>query len=490
MRYTFLTAAAVGGTTFSAVGRVRAFVLHGACARTLPKHHQQIQTILQARKRSSLADGATGGVAERIHKLAGREFDIGKPSVLAKVLFDDMEIFHPQANSKALTAAGRLKPRSVSVKTLSAILQVEQDPVKRELVQLVREWLGAKAVAKRGGFVAVGAKVADVPDWTSCLIPDGDDLRVDPSAAPVMIIDGHYLIFRSFHGMPPLTTEDGTPVGALVGFCNVMNKLVLQPWADGVEPRRKMIVAFDSGLKNFRHDLSPAYKKDRAEAPDALRPQFALIKEACQAYGLETVEAVGFEADDVIASLALEAITTGATNVTIVSSDKDLAQLVTRRVNMLDVYTGERMGPEEVLAKFLAPPGRLADLLSIAGDKSDGVVGAEGYGPVKAAKVLANHATLAEAVDDICSAMAKRNEDPARIQTTRDEVFLARRLVDLCTMVPLDKRTGPRSLAEMPAFQLKGDLAASRLLDFMRRFEMEDLAQRTSRMLGVDENLS
>eukprot|EP00752_Nemacystus_decipiens_P003362 g3109.t1 len=436
--------------------------------------------------------GSTGGVAvaERIFELVGRDFDIGKPSVLAKVLFDEMEISHPHGDAKTFTAAGRPKPRSVSVKTLSAALKAEEDPAKRELVQLVLDWLDAKAVAKRGGFVATGARVADVAGWASRLIPDGDDLRRDPAAPPVVIIDGHYLIFRSFHGMPPLTMADETPVGALVGFCNAINKLVLQPLADGEEPCQKVIVAFDTGDDNFRHELSPTYKKDRAEAPDDLRPQFALIREACEAYGLEMVEGAGYEADDVIASLALEAVTTGVTNVTIVSADKDLAQLVTRRVNMLNFYSGERWGPEEVLAKFLAPPGRLADLLSIAGDSSDGIVGVSGYGPVKAAKVLAKHATLEEALDEICSAMSKKKEDSALIEKTRDQVLLARRLVELCTSVPLDKRTGPRSLAEIPAFKLEGDLAVGRLLDFMRRFEMEDLARRTARMLAVDGNLS
>ncbi|CAM9756081.1 unnamed protein product [Hapterophycus canaliculatus] len=215
-----------------------------------------------------------------------------------------------------------------------------------------------------------------------------------------------------------------------------------------------------------------------------------MIKRACEAYGLEMIEGLGYEADDIIASLALEAVTGGSANVTIVSSDKDLAQLVTKKVNMLNVYTGERLGPDEVLAKFLAPPGRLADLLAIAGDKSDGIVGAEGYGPVKAAKVLAKHATLEEAVDEICSAMSKKEEDPVLIDATRERVMLARRLVELCTSVPMDRRTGPKSLAAVPTFVLEGDREAGRLLDFMREFEMEDVARRTSRMLGVDDDLS
>eukprot|EP00903_Cladosiphon_okamuranus_P018931 g17412.t1 len=485
-----LAAAALGVTIFS--NGVNAFLPYGGLRRSSIWLFRRATTSTPRSRRSrstTKLKGSTGsvGLAERIFELAGREFDIGKPSVLAKVLFDEMEISHPHGSAPTLTAAGRPKPRSVSVKTLSAALKAEEDPAKRELVRLVLDWLDAKAIAKRGGFVASGAKVADMPGWASRLIPDGDDLYADTAASPVLIVDGHYLIFRSFHGMPPLTTADGTPVGALVGFCNVINKL---PWADGVETRRKVIVAFDTGDDNFRHELCPGYKKDRSEVPEDLRSQFTLIRRACDAYGLEVIEGAGYEADDVIATLALEAVTTGATNVTIVSADKDLAQLVTTRVNMHNVYTGERWGPEEVLAKFLAPPGRLADLLSIAGDSSDGIVGANGYGPVKAAKVLAKHATLEEAVDEICAAMVKKKEDPALIEKTREQVLLARRLVELCTSVPLDRRTGPKSLAEIPAFRLEGNVPAGRLLDFMRRFEMEDLARRTSRMLGVDDNLS
>ncbi|CAM9139113.1 unnamed protein product, partial [Laminaria digitata] len=293
--------------------------------------------------------------AERIYQLAGREFEIGKPSVLAKVLFDEVGVFDPQGsgstsppiNNKAKTAGGHVKSKSVSATALKAVLKGEENPLKRELVQLVLDWRNAEAVPKRGGFVASGAKVADMPAWSSRLIPDHDELAVDPSAAPVLLIDGHYIIFRSFHGMPDLTAPDGTPVGALLGFCNVINRLVLRPWVDGIEPRRKVVVAFDTVGDNFRHELYPGYKASRAEAPEDLRPQFALIRSACEAYGLDIVEGVGFEADDVLASLALEAVTAGATDVTIASADKDLAQLVTRRVSMLNVYTNERLGPDE-----------------------------------------------------------------------------------------------------------------------------------------------
>ncbi|CAN0363308.1 unnamed protein product, partial [Ectocarpus sp. 12 AP-2014] len=271
MRNPSLAAAAValGLTTFFAKrsSRLVKALVPAAC-----HHHHHVRRSA-ARSRSSLgASKRAGGVAERIHQIAGREFDIGKPSVLAKVLYDDMSVFNPQAGRpEELTAAGRPKARSVSVKTLSAVLEAERDPAKRELVELVLRWLDAKAVAKRGGFVASGEKVADIPSWSSRLIPDDDELPADPSASPVVIVDGHYITYRSFHGMPHLSAADGTPVGALVGFCNAMNKLVVQPWAEGVERRRKVVVVFDTGDDNFRHDLSPSYKKHRTETPEDLR---------------------------------------------------------------------------------------------------------------------------------------------------------------------------------------------------------------------------
>ncbi|CAM9227746.1 unnamed protein product, partial [Ascophyllum nodosum] len=418
-------------------------------------------------------------VAHRIYEIVGREFDVGKPSILSKVIFDDMRVADPRE---------RTKPRSVSTASLSAILETEDDPITRELLQLVLDWLSAKATEKRGGFIALGAKVADMPEWTSRVIPDHDDLPVDASALPVVLIDGHYIIFRSFYAMPTLTAPDGTPVGALVGFCNFLNKLVLQPWADGSYPHRRIVVAFDTGMDTFRHKLYPGYKADRAEAPEDLRPQFALIKRACEAYGLDVFESQGYEADDVIASLAFQAVTAGATNVTIVSADKDLSQLVTRRVNMFNYYTGEMLGPEEVLTKFLAPPGRLADLLAIAGDKADGIRGAEGYGPVTAAKVLARHANLEDALDEICSTMLKKKKDPALISDTREQVLLARRIVELCSTVPLKSRQGCKSLHTQAPYGLTPGDGASYLLDFMRNAGMPDLVRRTAQILGVNED--
>ncbi|CAM9927136.1 unnamed protein product, partial [Sphacelaria rigidula] len=167
-------------------------------------------------------------------------------------------------------------------------------------------WVPLTACARRTVSSRAGEKVADRPDWQSRIIPDHDELKTDPDAPSLIVVDGHNIIFRSFHALPHLTAADGTPVGAVVGFCSIMNRLVLQPWADGSEPQRRVVVAFDTGDDNFRHALYPGYKAGRPDTPEELKPQFALVRQACEAYGFEVVRGPGFEADDVIAAVTLQ----------------------------------------------------------------------------------------------------------------------------------------------------------------------------------------
>ncbi|CAM9201306.1 unnamed protein product [Choristocarpus tenellus] len=419
----------------------------------------------------------------RIYDIAGREFDIGKPTQLAKVLYEEVGVSKSDIEGtevgKEINVRSRAK--SVSTATLQTILGAQSDMHKRELISLVLKWLQANALSKRGGFKALGARVVDVPDWRSKLIPDGEKLPSDPSSIPLVLIDGHYLIFRSYHAMPQLTSPDGTPVGALVGFCNVLNKLIVQPWVEGGEPERRVVVTFDSGGVNFRHRIYPGYKGDRKEVPEDLHPQFSLIREACEAYGLRVVDQSGFEADDVIASLAAQAVTSGSTNVTVVSADKDLAQLVTQRVSLLNAYTGERLGPEEVLSKYLVPPGRIADMLAIVGDPADSIRGADGYGPVNAAKVLAKHSTLNEAVEEIRQTLSRR-KGSAFAEEQMDKVLLARAVVELRTDA-FPPREVANLLSNIDAFEIKDP---STVLSFLTRHGLADLARRTSRLLMTD----
>ena len=168
------------------------------------------------------------------------------------------------------------------------------------------------------------------------------------------LIDGSAFIFRAYHALPPLTRKsDGLPVGAVAGFCNMLWKLLRDMKPE--ERPTHLAVVFDRSEKTFRNDLYPEYKAHRPEAPEDLRPQFPLIRDAVRAFDLPSIEQAGFEADDLIATYAREASEIGAT-VTIVASDKDLMQLVNDRVELYDTMKDKRIRAAEVIEKFGVPP--------------------------------------------------------------------------------------------------------------------------------------
>ena len=175
------------------------------------------------------------------------------------------------------------------------------------------------------------------------------------------LVDGSGYIFRAFYALPPLTRADGTPTGAVYGFTQMVMKLVEDTDADAIA------VIFDAARETFRNKIYPAYKANRAEPPEELIPQFALIREATRALNLPAVEMRGYEADDLIATYARLAREQGA-EVTIVSADKDLMQLVRPGVVMFDPIKSRKIGPEEVKERFGVPPEKVVDVQSLAGD--------------------------------------------------------------------------------------------------------------------------
>ena len=199
------------------------------------------------------------------------------------------------------------------------------------------------------------------------------------------LIDGSAFIFRAYHALPPLTRKsDGMPVGAVAGFCNLL-------WGELTASRKEtapthIAVIFDAGSKTFRNDIYPAYKANRPELPEDLRPQFAFTRAATRAFNVPCIEVEGFEADDIIATLARRAVEAGGT-ATIISSDKDLMQLIGPGVDMLDPMKNKRIGPDEVFEKFGVTPNRVVDVQSLAGDSTDNVPGAPGIG-IKTASLL------------------------------------------------------------------------------------------------------
>ena len=194
----------------------------------------------------------------------------------------------------------------------------------------------------------------------------------------VFLVDGSSYIFRAYHALPPLNRKsDGLQVNAVLGFCNMLWKLLREMPPDN-QPTHLAII-FDKSEITFRNKLYPDYKAHRAPAPDDLIPQFALIREAVRAFDLPCLEQVGFEADDLIATYARLAGERGATT-TIVSSDKDLMQLVTDKVTMYDTMKDRRIGIPEVIEKFGVPPEKVVEVQALAGDSTDNVPGVPGIG--------------------------------------------------------------------------------------------------------------
>ena len=201
----------------------------------------------------------------------------------------------------------------------------------------------------------------------------------------LFLVDGSSYIFRAYHALPPLNRKsDGLQINAVLGFCNMLWKLMRD--LDPQERPTHLAVIFDKSEQTFRNEFYPAYKAHRPEAPSDLVPQFAYIREAVRAFDLPCLEQAGYEADDLIATYARMAGSAGA-RTTIVSSDKDLMQLVGDSVLMYDTMKDRRIGRTEVIEKFGVPPEQVIEVQALIGDSTDNVPGVAGIGP-KAASTL------------------------------------------------------------------------------------------------------
>jgi len=204
----------------------------------------------------------------------------------------------------------------------------------------------------------------------------------------IFLVDGSGYIFRAFYAVPQsLTNPDGVPVGAVMGFTSMLLKLLTDMHAPYIA------VIFDAARKNFRNDIYPEYKANRDETPEILIPQFPLIRQATEAFGIPALETEGFEADDLIATYARLATEAGK-KVTIVGSDKDLMQLVNDDVRIYDPMKGRYMGAEDVIEKFGVPPNKVIDVQALAGDSSDNVPGVPGIGIKTAAQLITEYGDL------------------------------------------------------------------------------------------------
>ncbi len=276
----------------------------------------------------------------------------------------------------------------------------------------------------------------------------------------ITLIDGYGFVFRAYHSLPPLTRDDGTPTGAVYGFTNMLLRLLA-----GLDSSHICMV-FDSGSKTFRNDIDPNYKANRPPCPDDLIPQFPLIREAAEAFNLHIVEKVGYEADDLIATIAKDAAKKDF-EVVIVSSDKDLMQLVDGNINMYDAMKNRIIGTKEVEEKFLVPPTQVLDVLSLMGDASDNVPGVRGIGPKIAAELISNYGTLENLLENLNE--IKQNKRRESLQGGVEAAKLSKKLITLCETVPID--------LDMDQFKAK-DINPEELVQFLSNQGFRALKQR------------
>ncbi|MFM9940746.1 MAG: DNA polymerase I [Hyphomicrobiaceae bacterium] len=303
-------------------------------------------------------------------------------------------------------------------------------------------------------------------------LPDGEAVPV-AKGSHVYLIDGSGYIFRAFHALPPLTRpSDGLPVGAVHGFCQMLWKLMQEAKA-GRGPTH-IAVIFDASRENYRNAIYPNYKANRPPAPEELVPQFPLIRDAVQAFNVACIEQEGFEADDLIATYAKHTIAHGG-DVTIISSDKDLMQLVKPGVAMLDTMKNKTIGRDEVIEKFGVEPDKVVDVQSLAGDSVDNVPGVPGIGVKTAAELIKEYGDL-----DTLLARAGEIKQPKRREKLiefAEQARISRELVRLKDDVPVTVHIDQLGLQ---------DTHAEQLLTFLRAMEFNTLTKRIADSLGVD----
>jgi DNA polymerase I len=287
------------------------------------------------------------------------------------------------------------------------------------------------------------------------------------------LIDGSGYIFRAYHALPALTRKsDGLPIGAVHGFCAMLWKLLCE--MKGKDRPTHLAVIFDKSAHSFRNEIFEGYKANRPEPPADLIPQFGLIRQATRAFNVSCIEQDGFEADDLIATYARQARKAGAT-VRIVSSDKDLMQLVEPGIVLYDTMKEKEIGEAEVLEKFGVPPCKVVDVQALAGDSIDNVPGVPGIGVKTGAQLITEYGdleTLLERAGEI--KQQKRRENLLRYA---EQARLSRRLVILDDQVPVEH--------PLEGFAVE-EPRASELVGFLKALELTSLTRKIAADIGAD----
>jgi DNA polymerase-1 len=288
------------------------------------------------------------------------------------------------------------------------------------------------------------------------------------------LIDGSGYIFRAYYALPPLSRKsDGLPTGAISGFCSMLFKLLEDSRSDdSIHKPTHFAIMFDCARKNFRNDIYSEYKANRSEPPEDLLPQFEYIRKSVEAFNLPSIELSSYEADDLIATYTKQILKVGA-KVTVISSDKDLMQLVSDKVRLYDPMKSKVLGEKEVVEKFGVKPNQVIDVQSLAGDSSDNIPGVPGIGIKTASELINKYKTL-----DVL--LKKANEIPQNkkretLLANKDKALLSRQLVTLKDDVPVKD--------ELSSFVLK-EVQKEKLYDFLRKMELNKLLSRAISFYG------
>ena len=293
------------------------------------------------------------------------------------------------------------------------------------------------------------------------------------------LVDGSGYIFRAYYALPPLSRKsDGLPTGAVSGFCSMLFKLLEDSRSDdSIYQPTHFAVIFDSARKNFRNDIFSEYKANRAEAPDDLIPQFEYIRKSVKAFNLPSIELLNYEADDLIATYAKK-ITEAGAKVTVISSDKDLMQLVSDKIRLYDPMKNKVIGEKEVLEKFGVKPNQVIDVQSLAGDSSDNIPGVPGIGIKTAAELINKYKTL----DTLLKKASEipQNKRRETLLANKDKALLSRQLVTLKDDVPVE---------EDPNNFIIKDVKKESLYNFLREMEFNRLLSQAISFYG-EENIN
>ena len=285
----------------------------------------------------------------------------------------------------------------------------------------------------------------------------------------LILIDGYGFVFRAYHSLPPLTRKDGTPIGAIYGFCNMLYKFVSN------NKDSMIAVVLDSGQKNFRHDIYSEYKANRPPAPEDLVPQFPIIREAVEAFNLKVLEKTGFEADDLIATYGKEAKKQGY-EVTVISSDKDLMQLMEYGINLYDAMKDKPITEEDVAKKFFVTPDKIRNVLALMGDSSDNIPGVSGIGPKTAAELINQYSDLDGIYANIDQIKQQKRRET--LIAEKEMAYLSHQLVGLDDKVPMEM-----SLDELVLHEIDKD----KLLNFLNFNGFKALHSRVRADLGREQ---